>query len=229
MAQVIKYNENTFVFDEGGVRFFLLTGTEKALMVDCGMQTQDALEQAKQVTDMPIELVITHADRDHIASIEQFDTFFMHPSEASNFYNTRGRTGVFMPVEEGFVFDLGGREIKVIATPGHTPGSIALLDEDARFIITGDPIQDGNVFMFGVQREMHAYLHSLLKVKKLSDKFDDILPSHGSLPVKADIIDGLYAGAVRVLEGKVQGQEMEMHGNKIVRYDVGCAGFLMGK
>ena len=208
MAQMIKYNENTFIFDEGGVRFFLLTGTKKALMVDCGMMTQDALEHAKQVTNLPVELVLTHADRDHIASIGEFDSFYMHPSEASNYYNSRDRTGLFIPVEEGHVFDLGGREIKVIATPGHTPGSIALLDEAGRFIITGDPIQDGNVFMFGVQREMHAYLHGLLKVKQLADKFDDILPSHGSLPVKVDIIDELYAGAVRVLEGKVQGTEI---------------------
>ena len=36
-----KIFENTYVCDEGGVRFFLLTGEEKALLVDSGMETKN--------------------------------------------------------------------------------------------------------------------------------------------------------------------------------------------
>ena len=42
MADVIKINENTWRFEDDGVRFFLLCGTEKAALIDSGMNTPDA-------------------------------------------------------------------------------------------------------------------------------------------------------------------------------------------
>ena len=35
-----KIDGQTYAFDEGGVRFFLLLGTEKALLIDSGMMTR---------------------------------------------------------------------------------------------------------------------------------------------------------------------------------------------
>ena len=43
---ITQYNENTWIFDEGEVRFFLLTGTKEALLIDCGMQTKNALRRS---------------------------------------------------------------------------------------------------------------------------------------------------------------------------------------
>ena len=37
MYQVIKLKENLYAFDEGGVRSFLLLGTEKAALIDTGL------------------------------------------------------------------------------------------------------------------------------------------------------------------------------------------------
>ena len=66
------------------------------------------------------------------------------------------QSGKIVPVHDGDIIELGDRPLKIIETPGHTPGSIAILDIKKRRIFTGDPIQDGRIFMFGVQREMHA-------------------------------------------------------------------------
>lgn len=43
---------------------------------------------------------------------------------------------------DGDVVDLGDRRLQVVHLPGHTPGSIALYDEEARAIFTGDVIYD---------------------------------------------------------------------------------------
>ena len=51
-------------------------------------------------------------------------------------------------------------------------------------------------------------------------------PSHGSFLVNPDLIPALREAAGRVLVGDVQVVEREMHGRKIVRYDVGVAWFL---
>lgn len=224
--QVIQIDSHTWRIEEPGVRFFLLEGTEKALLIDSGMQVRNAREIAEGLTALPLSLLVTHGDRDHVGSNEEFPVFYMHPAEASNYYNTQGKTGKFIPVWDGEILDLGGRLLEIIALPGHTPGSIAILDRNARILIGGDPVQDGQIFMFGVQREMHAYIHSLARLEGYKDTFDWIYPSHGSFPVSPDLIPALREAAEKILRGEVQGTESEMHGRKIMRYDVGVAAFL---
>lgn len=224
--QVIQIDSHTWRIEEPGVRFFLLEGTERALLIDSGMQVRNAREIAEGLTKLPLSLLVTHGDRDHVGSNEEFPVFYMHPAEASNYYNTQGKTGEFLPVWDGEVLDLGDRPLEIIALPGHTPGSIAILDRKARVLIGGDPVQDGQIFMFGVQREMHAYIHSLARLEGYRDAFDWVYPSHGSFPVSPDLIPALRESAEKVLRGEVQGTESEMHGRKIMRYDVGVAAFL---
>ena len=224
--EIIKINEDTWRIEDSGVRFFLLAGEKKALLIDSGMQVHNAKEIAEGLVNVPIELLNTHGDMDHVGSNGEFDFFYMNPAEASNYYNTQKKTGTIVPVTDGDMIDLGGRELEIITLPGHTPGSIAVLDKRDRALISGDPIQDGNIFMFGVQREMHAYLFSLKKIEKMKDRFDTIYPSHGSFPVEPELIAALHEGAERVLAGQVEGTDAEFHGVKIKRYDVGVAGFL---
>lgn len=224
--EIIKINGDTWRIEDSGVRFFLLAGEKKALLIDSGMQVQNAKEIAESLVSVPIELLNTHGDRDHVGSNEEFDFFYMNPAEASNYYNSQKKTGTIIPVTDGDIIDLGGREIEIITLPGHTPGSIAALDKKYRVLISGDPIQDGNIFMFGVQREMHAYLLSLEKLERYKDRFDTIYPSHGSFPVGPELIAALHEGATRILAGEAEGIEAEFHGTKVKRYDVGAAGFL---
>lgn len=225
--EIIRINSDTWRIEEPGVRFFLLAGTEKALLIDSGMFVQHAREIAQGLTDLPIELLNTHGDRDHTGSNHEFDAVYMHPAELSNYHNTQGTPGKTVPVWDGDVLDLGNRRLSVIALPGHTPGSIAVLDEKYRALISGDPIQDGEIFLFDVQREMSAYRQSLVRLKRFADQFDLIYPSHGTFPLETGIIDGLIAAAEGVMEGKYTPQERKLFDKIWVRsYDVGIATFL---
>ena len=82
--QIIQINKNTWRIEEEGVRFFLLTGTEKALLIDSGMAVHNAKDIAETLTDLPVSLLNTHADMDHIGSNGQFASFYMHPAEEQN-------------------------------------------------------------------------------------------------------------------------------------------------
>ena len=223
--EIIKMSDDTWRIEDKGVRFFLLAGKEKALLIDNGMQINNAKEIAQQLVSLPIELLNTHADRDHIGSNAEFETFYMHPAEASNYYNTQKKTGNFIPVENGDIIDLGGRKLEIITIPGHTPGSIALLDMNNSVLYGGDTVQDGTIFMFGVQRELHAYIKSLEKLETYKDRFDVIYPSHGTIPVKPDLIAQLRESAISVLAGNVEATEVEFHGMTLQQYDVSCAAF----
>jgi len=224
--ETIKLFENTWAFDEGGVRFFLLVGNEQALLIDSGMQTKNAKELAAELTKLPIKLINTHADRDHTGSNAEFDEVYMNPAETVNYYRKGAPSGRIVAVDDKDIIDLGDRELEIIAIPGHTPGSIAVLDKKSGALFSGDPVQDGNIYMFGPCREMHAYILSIEKLERLSDKYTTIYPSHGSLTVSKDILPKLREGAKKVLAGEIEAEAIDLWGNKVNLYKVGVAGFL---
>lgn len=224
-VQIISINRNSWRIEDRGVRFFLLTGTERALLVDSGRSAHDVRALAASLTRLPLSLLNTHADMDHVGSNAQFDAFYMHPDEELN-YRRSGQGGELLPIREGDVIDLGERELEIIHLPGHTPGSVALLDRAGRVLIGGDPIQDGRIFMFGRFRDMPAYIRSLEHLQAWRGRFDEIWPSHGSCPVPPELIDKLHDGAQAVLAGEIPGRPEEVFGNRVTAYSLGFASFL---
>lgn len=224
--EIVKINEDTYAVENNDVRFFILTGKEKALLIDSGMTVRNAKEIANELTALPIELINTHADIDHIGSNHEFAAPYMHPSELSNYHNTKKFSGDITPLWDGDTINLGDRELKIIHIPGHTPGSIAILDVRSRMLFSGDPVQDGAIFMFGVQRDMDAYIHSLKRLDKMKDEFDYIYPSHGSYPLKPEIIEKLIEAAEKVRNNEIELRQSDFMGTPVSFYDAGCAIFL---
>lgn len=256
MAQIIRIDEKTVRIEDGGVRFFLLEGTEKALLVDTGMNTPDAKAIAESLTELPLSLINTHADRDHISGNSFFDTFYMSPAEIENYASGIQQTTPevvckqttsevvgtseviggkqttsevvcrILPVKEGDLIDLGDRPLLVIDNPGHTPGSIAILDIKNRVLIGGDSIQDGNIFMFGKYRNIEQYVKSLEHIREYGDRFDVVYPSHGTFPVSPELIDDLIDGAQKIIAGTAESTVIELFGRKIRLFRFPYAGFL---
>ena len=225
MADVIKINENTWRIEDDGVRFYLLTGTEKAALIDTGMTTSDAREIAEKITDLPLILINTHADPDHISGNGAFEEFYMSPAEEDNYRENNGK-GTIIPVREGDVIDLGERPLMVIDIPGHTPGSIAILDEKSRVLISGDTVQDGKIFMFGKYRNIDDYIESLKHLHLYGGQYDEVYPMHGTFPVKPELIDKLLSGAMEIKTGTATGKIVNVFGKEVRLYMFPYAGFL---
>ncbi len=225
-AQVIRVSDDTWRIENGMVRFFLLKGTEKALLIDSGMTVRHAKQIASALTGLPVFLLNTHADGDHTGGNGQFESFYMHPADEAQ-YRQDGKTGRVIPVADGDEIDLGGRVLKIIHLPGHTPGSIAVLDVSHRVLISGDPIQEhGHIFMFGEHRNMNDYIASLEALEKRTGEFDEIWPSHADFPIYPGCIPKLREGAEKIVNGKAAGKETEFFGRKIMVYDLGFTAFL---
>lgn len=225
MAEVIKINENTYRIEDGMVRFFVLEGKEKALVIDTGMTTENAREIAEGITKLPLELLNTHADGDHTGGNAGFDWFYMGPKDEERLHS-KGRTGKIVPVKTGDIIELGDRPLEVIDLPGHTPGSIAVLDINNRVLISGDSIQDGNIYMFGEGRNLEQYIESNEKLEaSYMDRFDVVYPSHGNFPVYPSLIPKLTECAKKILKGEAEGHEVDLWGNKAFLYKFDCAGF----
>ena len=230
MKEVIKINESTWRIEDGMVRFYLLCGSEKAALIDTGMTCPDAKQTAQELTNLPLILINTHADPDHISGNGAFDEFYMSPNEEENLraHNAQGK---ILPIHEGDVIDLGGRELLIIDIPGHTPGSVGIIDKNNRVLISGDSVQNSNIFMFGPGRNLTQYIESLKHLSKYEDQFNDIYPMHGTFPVKKDLIPKLIQGAQSILDGKAQeyAQPVNMFGNEVTLYKFDYAGFLCQK
>ena len=223
--EVIQIDEKSWRIEENGVRSLLFVGTDKALLVDTGFGTGNIKEVVESLTKLPVMLVNTHADRDHIGCNKLFDKAYMHPSEFDRYHQAIGRECVAEPVWEGDIIDLGGRCFEVTLIPGHTPGSIVLLDAENKILIGGDSVQVGMIFMFGPGRNIDAYIHSMTELSNMREVFDTVYPSHGPFPVDASIIDGLISGAEQVRGGKIAGTKAPFDTPAEV-YDTGVAKFL---
>ena len=211
--------ENTWAIEDAGVRIFILRGTEKTLVIDTGRSGLDVRPFLPE--GLPYELLNTHADMDHIAGNHFFPIFYMHPSEAAVYYNLNKGTGIFLPVYDGDTLDLGERPLEIVHIPGHTPGSISVLDRNLRVLIGGDPIQmHGQIYMFGIHRDLHSYVYGLQRLLDRAD-FDRICPSHAEITVDRNVIPGLIAGAESVLSGTAAGKTVMMHGKEVLAYDIG--------
>ena len=225
MAESIRIDGNTWRFEDGNVRFFLLCGSEKALLLDTGMNAPDAKALAQRLTDLPLMLMNTHCDPDHISGNRAFDEVFMSPAEEEH-YRSLGGAGRIRPVRGGDVIDLGGRPLMVIDNPGHTPGSIAVLDVNARVLYSGDSIQDGIIYLFGKYRDVDLYAASLARLAAdFADRYDVIYPCHGSFPVHPLLVPRLLEAISAVQRGEAPCAPFDLRGRKVLLCKFPFAGF----
>jgi len=225
MADIIRVNEDTWRIEDGGVRFFVLEGSDSALMIDSGMNTPDARTLAESVTNKPLKLLNTHADRDHTSGNGAFDSFYMSAAEEEN-YRAGGGQGKIDVIKDGDTIDLGDRRLEIIEIPGHTPGSVAVLDIKHRALISGDSVQDGNIFMFGKFRNLRKFAPSMKKLMAYTDRFDTVYPSHGTFPVEPSLIPVLAEYAEAILAGNAEGTVVEKFGMRAKLFRFEKAGFL---
>lgn len=207
---VIKVAEHFWRIEESGVRMFLFEGKERAMLVDTGFGTLPLKEIVSGLTPLPVFVVNTHTDGDHTACNNDFDILYMHPSEM-DYYVWHGRKAgerepKLMPLWEGDVIDLDYWKFEVLLTPGHTPGSIMLLEREKRMLVSGDTIQNGEIYMFGQGRNLPALMVTLEKLDRMKDDFDVIWPSHSDCPLTPDIIPGLIRGAQALAAGELTAQ-----------------------
>jgi glyoxylase-like metal-dependent hydrolase (beta-lactamase superfamily II) len=106
-------------------------------------------------------------------------------SEEQRTFERAARFTIVAPdeqLEDGSVIDLGRHQLRVVWTPGHTPGHICLWDAERGFLLTGDHVLQPitpNVSLWGPDagNPLGDFLASLRKVAELDA--DLVLPAHG--------------------------------------------------
>jgi glyoxylase-like metal-dependent hydrolase (beta-lactamase superfamily II) len=83
-------------------------------------------------------------------------------------------------IEDGGVFEIGGAQLEVLHTPGHTPGSICLFSEELGVLFTGDTLHKGRPGRIGPEHpELEEQLNSIGGILGPLPKETRILPGQG--------------------------------------------------
>lgn len=114
-VEVSLLKEKTWVFSTWDyTTMYLIEGEDKAVLIDTGTRCADLDKIVGQITGKPLEVIVTHMHPDHAGCIKYFDKVWMHradtvlvPQHAADYQ------GEFLYMEEGQVFDLGGRKLEV--------------------------------------------------------------------------------------------------------------------
>lgn len=112
----------------------------------------DAAHTAQPVLDVVagrrvVAIVCTHAHNDHVTvapglSAATGGLIYLHPDDDVLWRQTH--PGVdYQPLEDGQVFTVGGSELRVLHTPGHSPGSCCLYLPDSGEVFSGDTLFEG--------------------------------------------------------------------------------------
>lgn len=128
---------------------YIVEGEERALLIDAGTNIKDLDKIVAGITSKPVTLVATHVHPDHTgASVNYFKEIYINAADMVNVKEMMGDyKGEIKYLSDGEVIDLGGREIEVIFTPGHTPGSTTFIDREARYGFSGDAFGSGNLLL----------------------------------------------------------------------------------
>jgi glyoxylase-like metal-dependent hydrolase (beta-lactamase superfamily II) len=153
------------------------------VVIDPGYEPDTILDEAKKLGKEITAVLLTHGHFDHVGGVRELAAetgcpVYLHEAELSMppqmtagplFYtNTYG---------EGDFVEAAGLSFKVLHTPGHTPGSVCLLCENAMF--SGDTLFWGSCGRTDLPGGSWATIRkSLLRLADLSGDYD-VYPGHG--------------------------------------------------
>ena len=127
-------------------------------------------------------------------------------------------------IRDGEIIDLGGRQLEVIAVPGHTPDAIALLERAPGYLWTGDSFYVGPIWLYAPETDFDAYRASMARLAALAPELTALFPAHNTPEADPGLLVEALAGFDAMRAGEIESQP-EWPGT--VTYPVGSFSFLV--
>lgn len=202
---------------------YLVLGAEKALLIDSGFGLGSLKKVVDGLSSLPVILVNTHGHPDHGGGNAEFGRPLLHPDDNELYaykcsFESRLEEALHwgledvaeklqptppepLPLADGHVFDLGGRKLSVIHTPGHSRGSVCIFDEQTGTLFSGDNVQGmATALTEDCAANVSTYLASMEKLAALPVK--SICTGHMPAVLSPDYIGRKIQCARRVLAGE---------------------------
>lgn len=184
--RTIPFDENVYIYyDEQSL---------DACIIDPGGSFEKIREFVNKKNLNIKAVILTHAHADHIGALQEIIDQYKDieviaakrekkilNSPAYNLTINFGMKNTSFEatryVEDGDTYQIGGKTLKFIVTPGHTSGSMCVFDGEIMF--TGDTLFEGSIGRTDLPTGSYQEMENSLK--KLSQMNEDIiiLPGHG--------------------------------------------------
>lgn len=200
---------------------YLLCGRESALLIDTGLGVSDIGKIVSSLTELPVMAAATHVHWDHIGGHRYFDNIAVNEQEKDwisgkfpiplqvvknnltkfpcdfprdfdidNYHIFQGEPQRIL--RDGDLINLGGRQIRVVHTPGHSPGHCCFYEPERGCLFSGDLIYKGCLYAFYPTTDPQLFYDSVKRVREL--KVTKILPGHHQLGVPVSLMDKIEEG-----------------------------------
>ena len=210
---------------------YLILGTKQAVLFDTGMGISSIRKVTKQLTAKPVVVLNSHTHNDHVGGNWEFDYVFAMDTDFAlksargsradaqaeiapgqicgklpvgfnpKTYATR-QWKIFHSVHDGFKINLGARTVEIVATPGHTPDSIALIDRANRLLFTGDTYYPAAIWLYRPETDMDAYVTSVKRLAALAPQVKMVLGAHNIPVADSAVLPKLVDAILAVRAGK---------------------------
>lgn len=179
-----------------GTNCYLVTdeSTLEGVIIDPGEGAEQILKRVKELELSVKYILLTHGHPDHIGAVSEVKKatgaeLAIHPDDAPYLRGRPGQGGMFHQsadpppeadrmLQDGDTISAGGLHLKIIHTPGHSPGGICLLTDNILF--SGDTLFNGSIgrsdFPGGSGPQLLNSIHTRLMV--LPDE-TIVYPGHG--------------------------------------------------
>src|SRR5579863_4029477 len=211
---------------------YLILGDKRAMLFDTGMGISDLKKVTSELTKLPIVVLNSHTHDDHVGDNWEFETVYGVDTDFTR-QNARGsrddaqaevmpdqicgalpkgfdaKSYVTRPwkissyIHDGEKIDLGGRSLEVIATPGHTPDAISLLDRANGLLFTGDTYYPAPIWLYRPETDLNAYGASIRRLAALAPKVKIVLGQHNVPVAPPSVLARLVIAFDKVRAGKI--------------------------
>lgn len=211
---------------------YLIVGEKRALMFDTGMGISDIKKVVSALTPLLITVLNSHTHNDHVGGNWEFSDVYGMDTEFTRTnglgsredaqaeitpdqicgtlpagfdaksYATRAWK-ITALVHDADKFDLGGRTIEVLATPGHTPDAIALIDRANGLLFTGDTYYPAPIWLFRPETDLVSYSASIRRLAALEPHIKLVLGAHNVPVAPPSVLGRLVTAFDKVHAGKV--------------------------
>ncbi len=176
--QLQRYNDDTYVIRQSirtnfeGPFLYLLFGSDRVLLIDTGaggLKVRPTIDRAVAEwsarhgrTQMPLVVAHSHSHGDHHQGDAEFqdrpDTTVvgLYPKDVADFFKIDDWPNQIVS------YELGGRVLDIIPTPGHQSAHIMIFDRSTRLLFSGDSL--GPYRLYIPMNEARTYRDSIDRV-----------------------------------------------------------------
>ncbi len=194
--------------------------------------TASVRAEIRKLTSLPVIVLNTHYHWDHTGANAFFDESAIHESEVAllaqepdmSSYRTAMqapevraklpadfdpasyrviRKPVTRALRDGDTIDLGSITLRVIDTPGHSPGHVAYFDESSGALFTGDGAYCGPMYACFTGSDTRAFAQSVRRmsalrgVKLICSGHNELISNPSWLNELADAMDSALSGRMK--------------------------------